>query len=367
MKKLLLYLFLAWHGMCYAQDTTRTPNASVLSVNMWAQFQRSIDSLRDNRNYWYVIAKSLKAENNLLRDTIAQLRNPASEFSKIKGFNTHIFNSAIYSNIDTDIAKIRQAGGNAMRVNINVNADGSSQNEAKLQELITKCKAANILIMPMVNIDQGDLNVGYTAGFAMGKGFTKYGFKYTEAGNELSIKNWDGKGRVALKSGDGDTADDYDLTLLAQIAQTVKGFCDGVRAGDPGSKIIIDSEWLHTYYMEYLINTVKCPIDILAWHWYSGQAIARTGKESIRSILKRKFPNLPIIWNEVGVDTDNTTGTIPPGHYTAFSSMVSDMSPDPIVYYELFDEAVRLPSKKEAGYGFFDVNLNPKPVVNLIK
>lgn len=301
---------------------------------------------------------------------IADLKTQLDSFNKkrIVAFNVHPFNSTAYTNYDNMLALVKQAGGNAIRANFNVTNSGIAQYESKLLDLMAKCKAAGIIFMPMVNIDNGDINGGVSAANAIANGLVKYDFDYLEFGNELAIKDWLGDGTLrALKTGDGDLASNYDTALLAKIGVTVKTMIATYKSQKPNVKVLLDGEWLHTYYMEYLLNTLGVKIDMLAWHFYSGQQIARNGKQKIRDILKSKFPGLPIIWNEIGVDTDANTGTISQAHYDAFSSMLVDFAPDDIGYYELKDETDRLPSKKEAGYGFFDKDGNPKPVLNLIK
>lgn len=312
------------------------------------------------------LSSQLTAVQTQLASVQAQLA--AAIKKRIIGFNGHTFSAPEYSNIDNTIAALTSFGANTYRVDVVVSNSGVPNNVTKLTELVTKCTAAGIKVMPMINVDYGDVNGGYTAGLAIGKGLASLQFETLEIGNEMAIKDWAGDGSVrCLKSGNGDIAVNYDLVLLAKVGQCVKGIVDGIRQAGGKQKLIINGEWLHTYFIDYLLNTLGIKFDILAWHWYSGQQIARAGQPSIKSVLNGLFPGMPIIWNEVGLDTNATTGLIDATHVIAFNQFVgTDIKGDDIVFYELFDQASRLPSKKEAGYGFYDLTGKPKEIVSKI-
>lgn len=327
---------------------------------------------------------SLKRQSELLtasitlistqRDNLKAQLDALQKQRKI-GVNTHPFNSPIYSDFDRLIKKTLEFGGKIIRANTNVTDAGMIQYEAKYRDLKAKCEAAGLILQLMINIDYGDVKRGYAGGQAIGKGLAVYGLEWAEIGNEWAIKDFAGDGSVRmLKTGDGDKLTDYDQTLMAQCAQCFKGVADALKAGSPQTKIILDGEWLHTAWNEYVIKTIKAPVDILAWHWYSEQQIARSGKEKIRDILTRLFPGLPLYWNEVGARPDKVTGKIPQIHIDAIVDfLIHDIPNDDVVLYELFDQPELIKTNngvtnlQEPSYGLFDENMQIKPYGTQLK
>jgi hypothetical protein len=314
---------------------------------------------------------SLRVQVSANATTIAELKAQIAASQKVQliGFNGHTFNSPIYSDIDNSLDKLVAAGGNAYRVNFNVTDAGVAQYEDKLAELRAKCAARGIKLQLCVNIDYGDVLRGLPGGTTIGKGLSKYAFDWLEIGNEWSIKDWKKDGTVRMiKTGDGTKVTDYDQTLMSQCGAVLKGVYDALRAGSPDTKLIINGQWLNTAWNDYVINTLGLKFDILAWHWYSEQVIARKDHPTIESILQKLFPGMPILWNEVGARPDSKTGKFQQAQIDALVKFVgSEIKGRDIILYALFDQPELTTNKQEASYGFYDASGNAKPILAQVK
>jgi hypothetical protein len=167
-------------------------------------------------------------------------------------------------------------------------------------------------------------------------------FKYYELGNEFD--------NVAIISGNGDEAADYDGHKLKIIAAYLKGMDDGIKSVQPTAKTMIDASWLHYYFLQYLIANGN-KFDIVAWHWYSDMeaTAARIRIPDISLKLGQIF-NKPIWFTEVGQRPDPNAEQLQNDYITSF---VKKVKPNPnvgaILCYELFDEPKK--SKNENSYG----------------
>jgi hypothetical protein len=69
---------------------------------------------------------------------------------------------------------------------------------------------------------------------------------------------------------DGDRPEHYEETRYRKAEAELRGLSEGIKAGNPQAKTIINTGgWLHTGFMERLVQEDRVPFDILGWHWYS--------------------------------------------------------------------------------------------------
>ena len=88
-------------------------------------------------------------------------------------------------------------------------------------------------------------------------------FKYWEASNE--VDNWIGI------SGDGSTREQYKQSAYLQARGLIKGLIDGLHAGNPAAKVLVDDAgYCHYGFLKALWDD-GVRWDITAFHWYSDQ------------------------------------------------------------------------------------------------
>lgn len=339
------------------QTASDQKDALILSLQTQATIDASTITSRD---------ATIAAQN--VQITALQKQVQDLQLKPIKGVNIHTFNSSIYASIDTTIAKAKALNFTSLRVDVYVDNNGICTSEAKLLELISKAATANMTVYPMLNIDLGDVQRGYNAVKVIGTGFAKYNFPIVELGNEMSARQWQAPGdpvKRCIQTGDGLLQSDFDVPFMAQIGQCAKGIADGLKAAQPGVKIMLNAQWYSIAFMKYMIETSLVPVDIIAWHFYSNQwGDARdSGKTRIDTLLKTTFPNIPIIFNEVGVNP-TSTGVISSAEMADFTDMLTTIRPYGVFVYQLADQSER--AGKEAFFGLYDKNWNLKPAAGVV-
>lgn len=301
-------------------------------------------------------------------DIIAKLTPIKQKYYGIVG---HLFDSPIYKDITSFIQTAKLLDFNATRMSIPLNADGAIINETDFfSRIYIPLKLAGIEPFMLLNTkglnpNAVDLVAQYNIAYTLTNGFiTKYGriFPTLELGNELALK-------ALLPGKDGRKVNDYDPAKLTAIGNYLKGAYEGAKAANPDVKIMLNGEWIHWGFTDAMKGYIK--FDILSWHWYVGSpnqdvllaSYAWAEGKPIEDILSERYPDVEIIFNEVGYaspklpfDQDKQVAQLPP-----LIKRLRDKGYS-VFIYQLLDQPEK--SILEANYGLFDKDYKPKKIVN---
>jgi hypothetical protein len=202
----------------------------------------------------------------------------------IVGINTHLFSDPAYKDVDKVIGCINKLGIKYVRQDFFVDETGKMTNTYPYEKFLE----AGIEVRPMVyayKLDTAGIKE-YDKGFAVGRGFAAlYGtmFKEIELGNELAIK-------CLISGKTGDKKEHYDAKKLAAVCEYVRGMYMGVLSTGRPLKMIVNCEWLHTYF----IDTLRADYGVctsISHHWYTDSQ-ANAGnfiKQEIEHHLRDKY------------------------------------------------------------------------------
>lgn len=189
--------------------------------------------------------------------------------------------------------------------------------------------------------------------------------KYYEAGNELD--NW--TGIVKPYIGFGPLVHRQDRYPLAR--GYLRGLVDGVRAGDPDAKILINSTgWCHFGFMQSLWND-GLRWDITAVHWYEQFGDLESGCRGTNPIQMYASFGKPIWITEfnstIGIKNDDQQHAAKwvKEFIRRLRELSSKYEIQAAFIYELLDE----PEKKglERKFGIIDVDENKKMVFDAMR
>jgi hypothetical protein len=180
------------------------------------------------------------------------------------------------------------------------------------------------------------------------------------------------------KHPDGDELKHYFADRLELAAAMLKGLADGVRAGDPGAKRMINTGgWLHTGFLRAMVEA-NVPFEILSWHWYSdmgriGHVEARGGRDLLGELLAFDKP----VWiteanyrpglRETKQTAGDERGAVNDGCAYLRDTMkhmyrLRERGVQAYLIYELLDEPYFLrrdPETAEAHYGLVELASGP--------
>jgi len=148
---------------------------------------------------------------------------------------------------------------------------------------------------------------------------------------------------------------DYDGQKLRIIAATLKGMADGIKAIDADAQIIVNAGWMHTGYMDKMIE-LGVPIDIIGWHWYSDMeknAEKTYGITDIGQYLYERYKKT--IWfTEFNLKANSDGTPMNEADQQAFiDSFLSKCKKNPhvgaAVIWELLDQPHRTPDERNYG------------------
>lgn len=196
MKKITTLLFIGfsmWGIRSLAQDTTKTPDVSNLSAQMWWDLQRTINVIAQERNTYYKlyqqVSDRLSSSNTTitsLQDSIIKLNlllNPVPVSTKLRGLNVH-FGKNNYPDYTADkigsVIKMNQAiHGNAFRCDVTLNADGSAKYPI-FDQFADSCRKYNMKLMAVISQTSAD-----GAGFARKYGDVVVNIQYMNETDNL--------------------------------------------------------------------------------------------------------------------------------------------------------------------------------------
>lgn len=163
--------------------------------------------------------------------------------------NTHLFSDPVYSDIELVVKLLADIGITKVRQDFNVDLTGKMlQHDLYVSKIQPKFAEAGITVRPMLytrglKLD-GNILDNQKNGQTIVNGFLKlYQFDEIELGNEMAL--------VSLKAGmQGDKLSHYDSLSLSNTVAFVQGMYEACLTFN--TKIIINTEWLHQYYIDAL-------------------------------------------------------------------------------------------------------------------
>jgi hypothetical protein len=196
------------------------------------------------------------------------------------------------------------------------------------------------------------------------------GIPIVEFGNE-----YDSDPHNAVIKGDGLNPSDFDNSTFPIYRGALRGALDGWRSVDTQHKTMLianaSTGWLNFGFLDALMTGMqpdgstghpKITPDAIQWHWYSNggdfeNAVAKTGGTyNVLARLKATY-NLPIIFTELGVDTDNTDAQAAAYIAKTVPEMVAAKAAYNVIgfaWYELYDY-------KNTTFGLLNASGAPKP------
>jgi hypothetical protein len=122
------------------------------------------------------------------------------------------------------------------------------------------------------DIFNSPLNYLYDSGKALAQHYQGK-IAYYQLGNELDNYS------MLSDAYDGSEAWMYDATKIAATLERVQALGNGIHAGDPYSKRVINIGWLHTAFLEQLnAGGAEWEVNALDWYWDTGNMFAALNK-----------------------------------------------------------------------------------------
>ncbi|SAL09962.1 Glycosyl hydrolase catalytic core [Caballeronia arvi] len=223
------------------------------------------------------------------------------------GINGHPQGTGSGSYVTTDIQQqlklVADAGFKSYRIDL-YSADANSMQA--LANVIAAAKAVGVQVLPILlpptgSTEQESYNTGYAMGLAYARNFAT-DIPVWELGNEES------DGMLIDPNGFGIDFSEFDRERYALVRGKLRGLLDGVNAGSPTAKRMIDGIVCEVGFFKGLwADGVKW--DITAWHWYDSSGdITNSGCNGLNviGVLHDSF-HLPIWITEFGTyGTDKT-------------------------------------------------------------
>lgn len=285
------------------------------------------------------------------------------------GINGHPLNTYAYNassstvagvNYETQATMIQQMGMSWYRVDVSTNASGQAVNHAKMLDLIAKCAAKNIKVLPMI-YDRCDYTgtpeEAYNEAFTQMAGFaTLYGqyFTHFELGNE-----WELFDKLKKPTGDGRLESHYDTARVARAEQYVKGMEAGLKSVLPNAKSMVNTcGYFPTYWMDKMLAAAPT-INICAWHLYAdmpGAMLKNLGISNIHQYLYNRYQR-PIWYTETN---SRSKDTMSQERNEDRSNdwrirITSEVQTEPYVEALLFHELLDQP-ERSSGYNYEEEN-----------
>ena len=295
----------------------------------------------------------------------------------IVGINGHPLNTVAYNANSSTIAGIdyttqsnmvKAMGMTYYRIDVATDANGKSTNEAKLLDLIAKCQANNIKVLPMI-YDRcsysGTTTSNYNAAYTQMAGFaTLYGqyFDYFELGNE-----WELFDNLLLDGHLGQAQTDYDMPRVLLAEQYVKGMEAGLKSVLPGKQSIVNTAgFFSTFWMDRMFAAAPT-INICGWHLYANMPAAYASNNLTTNIHQYLFKRYhhPIWYTESGYSfkTPLTQQANEDASNDWRNTLTTQATADPnvkaILFYELLDEPELGTQFTEQNFGFVKFNNYP--------
>jgi hypothetical protein len=297
--------------------------------------------------------KESNETNNQFSQSITVGGTVSNASKPLFGFAGHFWGPYANTSGATVLDLVKQVGGSIYRVDLGTNTYGLAD------QLVAAAPSRNIqLIGILFNGGEHDYNSSFNEAKAFAQ---KYAGKiqYYQVSNERDIHS----GAVA---GDGVNPGDYNTAGYTVSREMIRGLIDGVKAGDPNAKTIVNFTWLHYGFIQRLVNDgVK--FDIIGVDWYWEDIMKVRGNFDLTAYIKNTF-NKPLFvteWNR----WEGSTGGNETAQANYITQHVASMCNNPNIsvatVYELLDEP---------GAGGFEANMglmynttSPKPAYSAYK
>ncbi|MDD5323186.1 MAG: CARDB domain-containing protein [Methylococcales bacterium] len=314
--------------------------------------------LTSNTAYSYTVSAYDAAGNNSAQSSSVSstTSNGGSSVSNpFFGFAGHFWGPYANSSATTLLDLVQKAGAGIYRVDL------KTDTYALTDALLSAAATRNIKLLAILQSPDST----YTSAFNEAKAFaTKYAgrISYYQISNEQDLA-------TGTIQGDGALPTDYDNTLYAQAKTRIQGLLDGVRAGDPSAKAIINFTWLHYGFIQRLIND-GIKFDIIGIDWYSnmGDIANVRGNFNLPVYLKSQFGKP--LWVNEGNRWEGSTGGNETAQATYISQITTAMCNNPninaYIVYELLDEPGASP-EFEKHMGLLYTPATEKPAFNAYK
>ena len=247
---------------------------------------------------------------------------------------------------------VQQAGAGLYRVDL------GTKYYALTDALLSAAQTRDIKLVAILFGTLGDYTASYNEGFEFAK---KYAGKilYYQVSNERDV--WTGKPTIK----DGQSTTEFDDVKYAQAKTEIQGLIDGIRAGDPNAKTIVNFTWIHYGFIQRLVND-GINFDILGIDWYWGD-INNVNGINIPEYLKTQFSKP--LWVTEGNRWEGSTGGNETTQTDYITKTVGRMYTNPnisaYIIYELLDEPAAVGFEQNMGlvYNF----TSPKPSFDAYK
>jgi chitodextrinase len=227
-------------------------------------------------------------------------------------------------------------------------------------QLLAAAKTRDIQLYATLYGTNGNYTASYNEGYAFA---TRYAGKipYYQVSNERDVSSM-------TTESDGTLPSDFNDIKYAQAKAEIQGLLDGVRAGDPNAKTIVNFSWLHYGFIQRLIND-GINFDILGIDWYSNMGdITNVKNKNLTYYLKRQFGKP--VWVTEGDRWEGSTGGNEAAQATYISQTATAIYNNPdinaYIVYELLDEPGVSPDFERHMGLLYDVN-SPKPAYEAYK
>jgi len=158
---------------------------------------------------------------------------------------------------------------------------------------------------------------------------------------------------------DGDRPEHYEETRYQKAKAEFLGLHEGVKAGDPQARTIINTGgWLHYGFIERLVREDNVPFDILAWHWYSEMGDITKVRGNFNLLEHLKGYGKPIWFTEVDRRGGSQGGkeAEQAAYLTATGRQLrADPGVEAFFVYELLDEPYFGEDNPESHYGLVEL------------
>lgn len=212
------------------------------------------------RKYVYLVVVSFIALGTLH----AQTYSIGSNEGIMWGVNGHPVQGGPYTSISyaQQMSDLVSAGLKNYRMDLYNTSQAST-----LSKVITAASAAGIQVLPILipsPLSYSSEAAAYAASYTMGKTYAAEfatSVQVWELGNEYD-------GLITI-SGDGSNISQYNQAQFALVLGTIQGLLDGIHAGNPNSKGIVDTEGVCHYGFTDGLWADGVHWDITGEHWYS--------------------------------------------------------------------------------------------------
>jgi hypothetical protein len=273
--------------------------------------------------------------------------------------------------VDAQIKLLKSMGFSSYRVDVY----GAGQ-KASLRALVDVARGQGITILPVLIPDPlkaENEDEAYAEGRRMGRDFAAaFAGKIAawELGNEYD--------NVVGMTGDGSDPAQFDDVRYRKARGALRGLLDGVRAGDPATRRIVDNAgWCHYGFLERL-DRDGVRWDVTGQHWYADQGdMESAGCGCPAGALHLCHTNVLEILHNFGkpiwITEFNDNRSEDPEtaarwilkEMRAWSVAAARYGIEEAQLYELLDQPEL--KGREATFGLADAEGRPKPVANAIK